>query len=274
MAMGDYCSPLACDAPMRGGIRLDGRRDNGTFGGCTVGFNVKRADGRPFVLTAGHCVLGKNHENADRIWHNGIRVLNEHVGGRWESVTDRQSSFFGTPITDYAFMPYDADDGNKWEDFWLKKRWGKNRVAEFTNCAIDPRGDIPGFKCDYYNYYMSSAQTPPNKGTWVCSTGAAGPGQTGSGAPADWLPGTRCGEVVQKSWPITKAHICTAPGDSGGPLFNPATSQGIGILHDGDAATGNGKCKGDGDSLYFNLPYTFDKARAKYGYSFSLNTDF
>jgi hypothetical protein len=64
--------------PMRGGLRLDIRRQDGTVGGCTSGFNVEglgvKNDNERYVLTAGHCVLGHNHEWIDHTYHRGRLV--------------------------------------------------------------------------------------------------------------------------------------------------------------------------------------------------------
>ena len=43
---------------MRGGIRLDVPRNDGTVGGCTTGFNLTVGVRDAYVLTAGHCVVG------------------------------------------------------------------------------------------------------------------------------------------------------------------------------------------------------------------------
>jgi len=40
----------------------------------------------------------------------------------------------------------------------------------------------------------------------------------------------------QRMYNFPQASICTANGDSGGPLYGPVTSQAIGILSDGAAA--------------------------------------
>ncbi|MEV0186610.1 hypothetical protein AB0I54_46615 [Streptomyces sp. NPDC050625] len=80
-----YCHPLYCSTkygPMRGGLRLNIKRDNGTWGGCTSGFNIRSKGGTTYnnwawVLTAGHCVVGKT--NNTYINHNGYSILQQHA---------------------------------------------------------------------------------------------------------------------------------------------------------------------------------------------------
>lgn len=270
-----YCSPLACDPPMRGGLRLDLQRDNdGAFGGCTAAFNVRRDDGKPFILTAGHCVTGSGHTEDDNATHNGLPVASESNNGVKESVAERENCGiwpFDWVCKDYALLPYTSRAGDEWEENWLDRRWGHNRVAEFTNCAIDPLGDRPGFECDYYTHWISDAEIPL-QGAYVCGTGSATSGDVGSHAPAGWIPGTRCGAVIQQNGDTTIAAICTAPGDSGGPLFNPATGHAIGTLHDGTPAQEGNTCGDFAISTYFNVEYSLNLAQGESGRTFDLIT--
>ena len=57
----DACSVTACDAPLRGGIRL---------GNCSAGFPARENAGALFVMTAGHC----DPPSAGVYQHNGKTV--------------------------------------------------------------------------------------------------------------------------------------------------------------------------------------------------------
>ncbi|NUT53734.1 MAG: hypothetical protein HOV94_41555 [Saccharothrix sp.] len=127
------CHPLACVGygPMRGGLRLDLKRDNGTWGGCTAGFNLRSVGGghpgQGWVLTAGHCMATKTNNTPTQ--HNGVPVLEQHG-------IERNSYPY-----DYAAVPY-VDTATR--ATWLENHTGRNRVLKYChNGGTDSNADTP-----------------------------------------------------------------------------------------------------------------------------------
>lgn len=266
---GSTCRPLQCDPPMRGGMRLDIKRDNGTWGGCTNGFNVHGSNGWRYTLTAGHCVLGANHTQQDSSTHNGVTVGKEDRG-----LAANHSNL------DYALMPYWVFNTTNFAGYWSYDRYAWNLVARFSDCLVGGPGTNPGYSCGYaptYIYRLLDTMDIPY-GLYVCTTGTAtadyfqaadGSWRGGTGAPRGWHPGTRCG-IVTDVFGFVWTNLCTARGDSGGPLFTPDGS-GIGILSDGSPAReGYGNCERN-ESSYSPLLDIFDDLRFRTGLSFSVN---
>lgn len=225
------CDPRYCaQAPMRGGIRLDVPRDDGTVGGCTVGFNIRSQVRKWYVLTAGHCVVGGRHQHVDQTWH---QFLGPKVPVSVESTSPVLAE--NAYPNDYAIMPYQPGALERWQYPDLPGRSLVNYwcVADNPNCTTSRDVPITG----YVPY--SAIQT----GWVVCATGSGYTPKTGevyvdSGAGAGYLPGTRCGEIDGKSAGGIDVRICARPGDSGGPLFTESDGKALGILSDGDPGSG------------------------------------
>ncbi|MBP2322047.1 streptogrisin C [Kibdelosporangium banguiense] len=234
-----YCHPLYCTnyGPMRGGIRLDMKRDNGTWGGCTSGFNLRSTgggfDGKGWVLTAGHCMRTKTNNTPTQ--HNGNDVLNQHG--------IEKSSY---PY-DYAAVQYvNAATANT----WLEGQTGRNRVLKYCrNGGMDSNADTPcGEQIKSVDEYITGTHTLAEiKAGWiVCATGTASsvvnyPDSVDSGAGAGYLVGTRCGRVLSTDVGIN-TDLCARPGDSGGPLFSQADHTALGILI-GNQQSRSGPCQ-------------------------------
>jgi streptogrisin C len=234
-----YCHPLYCTnyGPMRGGLRLDMKRDNGTWGGCTSGFNLRSTGGgfpgKGWVLTAGHCMRTKTNNTPTQ--HNGNDVLMQHG--------IEKSSY---PY-DYAALPYVNDAA---ATTWLEGQTGRNRVLKYCrNGGMDSNADTPcGPQATSQDEYITGTHTLAEiKAGWVvCATGSASsvvnyPDSVDSGAGAGYLVGTRCGRVLSTDVGIN-TDLCARPGDSGGPLFSQADHAALGILI-GNQQSRSGACQ-------------------------------
>ncbi|WP_124822275.1 trypsin-like serine protease [Micromonospora ureilytica] len=229
------CDPRYCpQAPMRGGIRLDVPRDDGTVGGCTTGFNLIVGARDAYVLTAGHCVVGGRHQQVDRTWH---QFLGPKVPVTVEKPTLAENAY---PY-DYAIMPYQAGALPRWT--YPRGATSTPSLVNYWCVADNPRCSTSGSRDVRITGYVpwSAIQT----GWVVCATGSAYTPKAGeqyvdSGAGAGYVPGTRCGEITGKSSGGIDVRICARPGDSGGPLFGEADGKALGILSSGDP--GQGAC--------------------------------
>jgi streptogrisin C len=229
----DYhtCFALYCTGygAMRGGLRLDIQRDNGTFGGCTSGFNARARGGQyagqGFVLTAGHCVASGTHTHLDYGEHQHAQILQE-VPALAVNAFPR----------DYAFLRYtDQRTQRKWLDWTayhnLVLAYCRNGSPDSTRTCRDG---------DYGNdhKFRITGVTPLDQvvvGSVVCASGAGASDKTftdvyDSGAGENYLPGTRCGVVDQVEGDTIDTNLCARRGDSGGPLFSEVSSTGLGIL--------------------------------------------
>jgi streptogrisin C len=233
------CHPLACEnyKPMRGGLRLDMQRDDGTWGGCTSGFNLRSTGGghpgKAWVLTAGHCMATKTNNTPTR--HNGVPVLQQHG-------IERNSYPY-----DYAALLY-VDTPTR--TTWLENHTGRNRVLKFCrNGGTDSNADTPcGVQETSADEHITGTHklTEVKAGWIVCATGSGSnavddPKAIDSGAGEGYLVGTRCGRVLSTDVGIN-TDICARPGDSGGPLFSQVDHTALGIL-EGNQQSRHGACE-------------------------------
>jgi streptogrisin C len=233
-----YCHPLYCTnyGPMRGGLRLDMKRDDGSWGGCTSGFNVRSTGGgfpgKAWVLTAGHCMATKHNDTPTQ--HNGTDVLQQHG-------VEKNSYPY-----DYAALPY-VDDATA--NTWLENQPGHNRVLKFCrNGGLDSDADTPcGDQTVAADEYITTTHALTDiKAGWIaCATGSASsavqyPDSVDSGAGDGYRPGTRCGRVLSTDVGIN-TDICARAGDSGGPLFSQVDHSALGIL-EGTQQDRSGPC--------------------------------
>ncbi|WP_414939122.1 trypsin-like serine protease [Amycolatopsis sp. cmx-11-51] len=234
-----FCHPLYCTnyGPMRGGLRLDMKRDDGTWGGCTSAFNLRSTGGgfpgKGWVLTAGHCMRTKTNNTPTQ--HNGNAVVQQHG--------IEKSSY---PY-DYAALPY-VDDAAATK--WLEGQAGRNRVLKYCrNGGMDSNADTPcGTQATSVDEYITGTRKLADikAGYVVCASGTASsavnyPDSVDSGAGAGYLVGTRCGRVLSTDVGIN-TDLCARPGDSGGPLFSQADHAALGILI-GNQQSRSGPCQ-------------------------------
>jgi streptogrisin C len=256
----DQCFPLYCTpyGGMRGGLRLDIQRDDGTVGGCTAGFNVRATGGayagQPFVLTGGHCVNSGRHTHLDSAYHQGARVLREEP--------DLAVNDF--PL-DYALMPYaDAATAQTWLDGTpehnLVLAWCRNGGLDSdanTRC-VDGDANDDG----RVHITRVDAASDVHDGFVVCATGAGASSvdytdAVDSGSGAGYRPGTRCGVVTGESNGAIDTDLCARAGDSGGPLFSEVTHSAIGIL-EGNTQERSGPCQNGESNNYIPVSTILD----------------
>lgn len=251
------CDPLSClQAPVRGGIRLDIPRDNGTVGGCTTGWTLRsRKTGALFVLTAGHCVLNPaTHARIDDTWHQYLTtktpVVVEHPDPAMRALLGENVA--GDDPRDYAIMPFpDAETETFWTGPLVPTRTGWTR-RPLGLINIWCPGGCGGRPIPVTGVAPTASVVP---GAVVCATGAAYTPAAGepivdSGAGEGYQPGTRCGTVSAISPAgLVTVNICARPGDSGGPLFTEANGKAIGILKYGDA--GRGACTNSAEKNHY-----------------------
>jgi streptogrisin C len=232
----ESCAPedfeLCAPPPMRGGMRLNIYRDDGSIGGCTNGFNVEGVgqnnNGLYYTLVAGHCVMGPNKDSIQTSNHSDIPVGHE--------APNAEQNYY--PV-DFAIMPYGVKDFPRWADsrdlsnFWLSGG-GRNLVLSVpcprSGCR-SPR-DIAIRGVQDYNRIMKKAV--------VCAIGSASADSLPKEEATDanviamrkWLRATRCGEVTKLDGGIV-TNICARPGDSGGPLYGQTDHLAYGILDNG-----------------------------------------
>ncbi|GAB2835699.1 hypothetical protein GCM10027200_39350 [Lentzea nigeriaca] len=234
-----FCHPLYCTnyGPMRGGLRLDLTRDNGTVGGCTSGFNLRTTGGAfpgvPWVLTAGHCMATKTNNVPTQ--HNRQPVVNQH------GIEKNAYPY------DYAAVQYvDAATANR----WLESQSNRNVVLKYCrNGGLDSDADTPcGPEATSQNQEITKV-TPLSEikaGMVVCASGSGSsaanyPDSVDSGAGAGYLVGTRCGKVLSTDVGIN-TDLCARAGDSGGPLFSQVDKAALGIL-EGSQQSRSGACQ-------------------------------
>jgi streptogrisin C len=242
------CHPLYCltYGGFRGGMRLEVTRDDDSTGVCTSGFNVRARggayDGRAFVLTAGHCVVGGRHLKIDYASHQGKLLLREEPG------LARNDTF---PY-DYALLSFiNVNTQRGWVD-----NMPEHNLVLFQ-CATGSLDNDTGTPCKGGSgvpvkdgKVRITGVTPADQvhaNFVVCATGAGASAAdftdaVESGAGQGYLPGTRCGLVTGQSNGGIDTDICARPGDSGGPLFDEASGAAVGIL-EGSVQSRTGPCQ-------------------------------
>lgn len=257
------CDPRYCgQAPMRGGIRLDVPRDDGTVGGCTSGFNVRSAKtGTYYVLTAGHCVLSSRHTHVDQTWH-------QYYGPKIPVTVEDANLEENAYPSDYAIMPFQTGAAGFWFPIPSRDQQPPQRNLVDYWC---PGGCAGSHDVPITGYVAYSAI---QIGWVVCATGSAYTPDSGetyvdSGAGTGYVPGTRCGEITSKTSGGIDVRICARPGDSGGPLFTEADGKALGILSHGDP--GQGACTNpDEHNSYAPVSTILDRANSRTGGALAL----
>lgn len=272
------CALLDCDTPIRGGVRMHVRRDNGTWGSCTVGFTIRGSNGWSYLMTAGHCVTVPGPKR-QYMFHNGLPLVWEKAADGYDEhdpnapADDRY--FINQPtglFRDYALVPFQTD-GMNWSGYWLNNRGAHNLVA--SSC-VSPSNNA----CSGNTYAMQGVYRWQDMGRYfvVCATG------TGTGViysqDVGYRYGTHCGEI--NSTMMTnysgagvdghgiQVNICSRDGDSGGPLFSQIDSTAYGILSGGPP--GSGACGTGEYSVYSPVELDLIHAQSRTGITFHVIT--
>jgi hypothetical protein len=200
--MGEACTNMDACTPLRGGVRLQNPAESGY---CTTGFSaVSKVDSVRYMLTAGHCTkLTGNYR------HN-----NASIGPVWRTVGPNSTGDFGMVRVDSTAT---------WNPV--------ARVFVNSSAGAYPTTHDP----DYYISRVASASYELGTGNYVCHTGRT------------W--GTGCGQInlynataPNGAGGMGRVDYCSAPGDSGGPVFVSHTAYGLHVdsdnrdLHCGDNA--------------------------------------
>lgn len=196
----DFTDNIECDAPLRGSIWIAGSA--GAV--CTAGFNaVSRTDGKPYVLTAGHC----DGVPTDR-WRTEFADETPHfIGGFHNSRNDAE--------TDVGIIAVDNPVGWRFGNPWI---------------TVDPTGGEGAQE----QYVVRDVQQPA-LGDRVCATsGNSARTDCGSVTDTDVEGGGTTG-LFQVD------DLCTEPGDSGAPYF--AFGVAYGVHSSGDGVQGTTGCQ-------------------------------
>lgn len=213
----DDCNNHYCDAPLRGGVRIDKVEDNT---GCTSGFIVRGyATGNRYVLTAGHCSHG-------------------YTGSTWTSQED--VLFF--PV-DRTIGTVSRNEVNNNIDAMIILRDNNQSWLWTTAGAVYMRAG---------GGYGST--TPPSRTTmWDIARTSSNSGLEGERICVTGFNGSSCGFIIDVN--VTKsvdgylfhnqvrAAYCATKGDSGAPVVRGNyTHHALGIHSNGaDVVDSNGQ---------------------------------
>lgn len=209
-----------CGTPLRGGVGLNIHND--AVRECSVGFPARGNDGKPYILTAGHCAAFAN--SSVKHWDSAdefIDILHQSL-----SETLEHLHYIGE-LKQYSFPTHDWAKIEASEPYWNVSPWPTRVVkwGENQPTIINENYPIDGEASTY-------------KGQIVCHSGVSS--------------GTSCGVVAAVHVTETVvAHVaglvydlnqvlggCAEGGDSGGPVF--ADSKALGLVSAGGAETKEG----------------------------------
>lgn len=196
------CNLPNCESPLRGGVEI-----YNNWSGCTLGFNAtSRSDGRPYALTAGHCL----EDTSSPLW--------------WASTNFHDEWALGT-VHNWVF-PGENDAGIitvKADSYW-------SSPAPAPWVAVDA-----GPSTTYDPAYEIYDEGTPVPGLTVCTTSAV---------PFDSNDNhTRCGTITHTDISVSvigagplhhqfSSTLCIPPGSSGGPVYKGHLAYGLNTAGD------------------------------------------
>lgn len=191
-----------CDPPLRGSVWMHPPDDSAP---CSAGFNVKsRSDGKPYVLTAGHCDGGQVDSWRTRFADGDAHEIGPFHNSEWSQETDAGIMTVNNPSGWDFGEPWITVNPN--EGGWsADDTYEISKVAEWGDLADGDRvcvtgGNFPATTCgDVYDNCV--------EGKWTDCL-------------IELKPDTKHGD---------SDLICTKTGDSGGPYFAWGVAYGIHI---------------------------------------------
>jgi len=215
-----YCSP-----PLRGGVAINPHGDTEYI--CTAGFRARGANGKRYLLTAGHCVA--RYGQPLTYWDSMDDQINIEQS---QEVLEQHLHYIGS-LESYSFPTHD----------WAKiDATGQEYDTAFWPSRIVEWGENAGTLLD--EAYAITSESAAYENEIVCHSGAT----TGTScAPVDRVDmepvnvtGAGPSGLVYHE---NRAHGgCAYGGDSGGPVF--ANHQALGIISAGDNLDIEHRCNG------------------------------
>lgn len=198
----DACDPFKCDPPLRGGIQIN----NLTAGGnCTLGFVAANVPAPPattfYALTAGHCADPADvyRQKVSSGTYRTIGATIQSINAGWVDAASILVAPSGAPLN--AAGPA----------FWSPSRWVYHDVfaqsLQIRNKIVQPAAAAPGI--------------------FVCRSGYASNAQCGPIVRTFASPNPVLTFIGFDNSMLLETDLCSAPGDSGGPVYTRFNESGI-----------------------------------------------
>lgn len=196
----DRQNEIECDDPLRGSVWMRER----SSANCSAGFNAKsKSDGKPYVLTAGHC-----DENDGDDWWTHFADGSNHVIGPFHNSEESSD-------VDGGILRVDNPSGWQFGKPWI---------------TVNPNGNGGGDHAPDDTYEITQVKYATS-GDRVCMTAGDYPATT-CGYVTDTCSsgaGTNC--LIEVS---SDDGMCSQDGDSGSPYFSHGVAYGIHITSPGN----------------------------------------
>lgn len=196
------CGYPYCDVPLRAGIRIYSRNGSRTSI-CTGGFLARsNSDQTLYMFTAGHCV----RDGFTGTWFTRLTNGSEVAIG---PVHNWQFAFNGDQGGDMAIIKVN-DPG-----YWMARAW------VFVTAGADT------VRNEAYPIYGITGSRMHER---ICTTGGSY-GRTDCGRITGLnQTATYNGQTIRQ---LGRSNLCTAGGDSGGPVYSNGLARGLNVAADG-----------------------------------------
>jgi hypothetical protein len=206
------CSLPFCDRPLRGGVRMFSVGES-----CTAGFNAtSRADGKRYVLTAGHCVTTPGYDWSTKAVPGGAGLAigpahnsSYYYGGDAGIVRDKVPSYWQQSPFPGATVVVDASGGTTYNPAYYiggEADAVPGQILCATGVGWDGAHDVPLKFWD---------GTPYESFTW-CGTVTANPVTVDYG-----------GHSWERVYNLVRTNLCFHGGMSGGPVYKLNLAYGV-----------------------------------------------